>query len=191
MIDFGNWVKRIFYFTWYLRKPPWDTGISPPELLEFLQNHQPGRALDLGCGTGTNVLTMAQHGWEVTGVDFIPAAVKAAREKLRRARVTARILNNDVTRMDTITGAYNLVLDIGCYHALTRPAKIDYERKLNFRLSSGGTFLLFGFRSSPGKNSGICDEDIERLSAQLTLQRQQEGQDHNKPSAWFEFQKPA
>jgi len=174
-----------------MRKPRWDTGISPPELLEFLKSHQPGRALDLGCGTGTNVLTMAQQGWEVTGVDFIPAAVKAARGKMKKNRITARIINDNVTCLDKVTGTYNLALDIGCYHSLNNQAKLKFESNLIRRLAPGGTFLLYGFLSTPGKEAGISAADIERLSASLPMQRRQDGQDRQRASAWFEFQKQA
>ena len=71
---------------WYFRRPPWDSGITPPELLEYLESRPAaGRAIDLGCGTGTNVITMARMGWQVTGVDFVPKAIDLAREKARKA----------------------------------------------------------------------------------------------------------
>ena len=76
-----NLFRRFLFHYWYFRQPPWDTGISPPELLEFIQNHRAGRAIDIGCGTGTNVITLAQAGWDVTGVDFAPRAIKLAQQK--------------------------------------------------------------------------------------------------------------
>ena len=97
---------------------PWDTGVSPPELTEFIRSHAPGRALDLGCGTGTNVITLAQHGWWVTGVDFAWRAIRVARRKARRSGVEVELQVADVTRGDAVSGPYDLVLDLGCFHNL-------------------------------------------------------------------------
>ena len=52
----------------YLTNPPWDTGITPPELVSFIESSPPGKALDPGCGAGTNAIYMAQKGWEASGV---------------------------------------------------------------------------------------------------------------------------
>ena len=75
--------RRLLYNLWYYFHPPWDTGISPPELMDFIKSHPPERALDMGCGTGTNVITLAQHGWQAMGVDFTRRAIKLGRRKVR------------------------------------------------------------------------------------------------------------
>jgi methylase of polypeptide subunit release factors len=62
--------RKLFFNLWYFRDPPWDTGISPPELIDFINSNPPGKALDIGCGTGTNAIRLAKEGWRVTGVDF-------------------------------------------------------------------------------------------------------------------------
>ncbi|MFC1629115.1 class I SAM-dependent methyltransferase, partial [Gemmatimonadota bacterium] len=41
---------------------------------------RPGRALDLGCGAGSNALELAQQGWSVLGVDWSQEAVRLATE---------------------------------------------------------------------------------------------------------------
>ena len=69
-----NLLRRLEFQYLYFHRPPWDTGMSPPELMEFIETHEPGRAIDIGCGTGTNVITLAKAGWQVTGVEFAPSS---------------------------------------------------------------------------------------------------------------------
>jgi 2-polyprenyl-3-methyl-5-hydroxy-6-metoxy-1,4-benzoquinol methylase len=55
---------------------------SEMEPLEFLINiakrRKPGRALDVGMGTGRNAVWLASHGWHVTGIDCAEQRVAAA-----------------------------------------------------------------------------------------------------------------
>ncbi|HSB03206.1 MAG TPA: class I SAM-dependent methyltransferase, partial [Anaerolineales bacterium] len=112
-----NLFRRLLFHYWYFRQPPWDTGVSPPELLEFIEEHKrstprsgsvdkPGRVIDIGCGTGTNVVTLARAGWKVTGVDFAPRAIKLARQKVARAGVQADLSIQDATKLDGIAGPF-------------------------------------------------------------------------------------
>src|SRR3990172_7902002 len=95
--------KYYFNLLYLFSEPPWDTGISPPELFDYIENHPPGNAIDIGCGTGTNVITLAQAGWQVTGVDFAPHAIKIAKRKVSRAGIQAELLERDATNLIGIT----------------------------------------------------------------------------------------
>jgi 2-polyprenyl-3-methyl-5-hydroxy-6-metoxy-1,4-benzoquinol methylase len=48
--------------------------------LMFLDNIQPGRLLDVGCGSGAFLARMNRRGWTVTGIDFDPIAIDTARK---------------------------------------------------------------------------------------------------------------
>lgn len=77
-------LRRWFFDLRYLRgRAPWDTGVTPPEVVDLIEGARlpPGRALDLGCGTGTNTIYLARHGWEVVGVDFSAVAIRRARRR--------------------------------------------------------------------------------------------------------------
>ena len=187
--------RRLLFHYWYYRQPPWDTGVSPPELLAFIQSHKPGRAIDLGCGTGTNVITLARAGWKVTGVDFAPRAIKLARQKLKKAGVQAELLVRDATRLDGIHGPFDLAFDLGCFHTIPQQGKTEYLKQLDRILAPGGFWLMYGFLISDTQNSshGLFAADIAAISSKLKLISRQEGfDDHReKSSAWFLFQKQA
>lgn len=44
-----------------------------------------GKVLDLGCGSGIWAVKAPERGWQVTGVDFVPKALRRARERARDA----------------------------------------------------------------------------------------------------------
>ena len=92
-----NFLRRIHFNFWYFRRPPWDSGISPPELLNFISKHPAGRAIDLGCGTGTNVITLAQNGWQVVGIDFAQRAIQIAKRKIKNVNIQADLYVSDAT----------------------------------------------------------------------------------------------
>jgi SAM-dependent methyltransferase len=186
-------IRRLQFQYWYFNQPPWDTGISPPELIEFLQQNKPGRAIDMGCGTGTNLITLAQAGWQVTGVDFAPRAIKLAKQKIRRAGISAEVFVRDATRLTGINGPFDLALDIGCFHALSRKNQGKYLEELDRILTPGGFWLQYGFLKSGATPSGtgLDEADLSHISARLTLLSRRDGHDdkRNRSSAWFLFQK--
>jgi len=183
--------RRLTFNFWYLRKPPWDSGISPPELLEFIQTHSAGKAIDLGCGTGTNVITLAQAGWQVTGVDFASRAINIAKRKLKKENIQADLHIGDVTKLKNTSTQFDLALDIGCFHSLTQSGMQDYLTQLDRILTPSGYWLIYGFfKPSPLQSGpGLVEADIDILSSRFTLLSRQNGFDkRDRPSAWFLFQ---
>jgi 2-polyprenyl-3-methyl-5-hydroxy-6-metoxy-1,4-benzoquinol methylase len=60
-----------------------------------------GRALDVGCGSGIWAVKLAQRGWDVTGIDFVPKAVRRARRRAEEAGVEVNFVQGDVTTLQT------------------------------------------------------------------------------------------
>ena len=180
--------QRIFFKWRYLGSPPWDTGVSPPELYAFIESRPPGKALDLGCGTGTNAITLARAGWEVTGVDFVGSAIVRGRQKARQAGVKVDLRQGDVTRLNNISGPFDLILDIGCFHSLSEGGKIAYITQVEELLAPQGVFLLYGFISTAeSSNSGIRDQDLETLAQRMECIQRIDGKDRRRSSAWFTY----
>jgi ubiquinone/menaquinone biosynthesis C-methylase UbiE len=187
-----NLLRRLLFQTWYFRQPPWDTGISPPELLEFIERYPPGSALDLGCGTGTNVITLAKAGWRVMGIDFAPRAIKLARQKIKQSGVSATVQVNDATKLSGISGPFDLVLDIGCFHAISKEGQAKYLDQLDRILAPSGFWLWYGFLKPPAaalSTPRLAEADLSLLSARFSLLSRRDGFDRLRPSAWFLFEK--
>lgn len=179
-------VINLFFRLFYLSRPSWDTGITPPELEAFIANHPPGRAIDLGCGTGTNVIALAKHGWEVRGVDFVPKAIRLARRKARAAGFDVSFRVGDVTDPAHFQGQYDLIYDIGCYHSIDPVIRSRYHQLVAKHLSPDGTYLLYGFLEEEGNR--IREADVEAFQAELDLkQRENCTGTKDRPSAWFWF----
>ncbi len=182
-------IHRLRFLWMYLRRPSWDSGIAPPELLQYIQTHPVGRAIDLGCGTGTNILALAQHGWQVTGVDFIPKAIRAAKRKTKNIKVDLH--TGDVTNLRGIAGPFDLALDIGCFHGIQNKSK--YLDELDRILAPSGHWLLYGFFKPDSQiaGPGLDAASVDLIHARgFSLLSRTDGFDKkNRPSAWFLFQK--
>jgi cyclopropane fatty-acyl-phospholipid synthase-like methyltransferase len=122
---------------------PWDDVLPPPEVIALLEGLLPGRALDLGCGYGRASIYMAQQGWEVDGVDFVPHAAAVAAERARATGVDVRFHIASVTDLGFLKGDYDFVLDVGCAHALNEDGLHQYHRHLKRLLRTDGRFLLY------------------------------------------------
>ena len=178
--------RRLFFEALYrFGRPRWDTGITPPELVDFVARTPAGRAVDLGCGTGTNAVYLAQRGWEVVGVDFSSLAVDRARRRVRDAGVSrVRFIRADVTELPDF-GAFDLAYDIGCLHAVPARRRTRYATWLAASLRPGAAYLLYAFTPSGG-GPGIARGEVERLFADaFRLERFEEGT--GRPSAWYRF----
>jgi len=188
-----NIFRKLFFHLWYFRDPPWDTNQTPPEVYTFIDHTPPGRALDLGCGTGTNAITLAKHGWEVAGVDFIPKAINSARRKAKRAVVQVDFHISDVTRLTGIIGSFNLILDIGCYQSLNQAGMEAYRERVSQLLAPGGFYMIYlFFRSQEAlSGSGATDSDLTPFLDFMELVERQDGTERGiRRSSWLIYKKP-
>jgi SAM-dependent methyltransferase len=182
-------VRQRLAFWWrYWGRPPWDSGVPAPELRRAVEGRPPGRALDLGCGTGTNVRFLAERGWQVTGVDFVGRAIAQARRKLRG--LEAQLLVGDVTRLEALPlrGPYDLALDMGCFHSLTAEGRARYARGLAQALRPGAVYLLYAFLPAPDSGRGLPREAVEAAFAPYLRATGFEA-GTGRPSAWYYFER--
>ena len=187
-------MKGILGWLWfnlmYFRRPPWDTRVSPPELYRFLESNPAGSALDLGCGTGTNLITMASYGWQVAGIEYAWRAVQIARGRLKQAGIPGKVWAGDVTWMPQVREQFDLVLDMGCYHGIPLRRRAAYRANLNRWLALRGAYLLYAHCRAAGASVGISEAEMDAFSPGLRLRERQDGFENElRRSVWLRFER--
>lgn len=139
-------------YRWWV---PWDGVGVRDDLLRLLASGRvrPGaRVADLGCGSGANVVHLAEQGFEVTGVDFSGVALARARERAAAAGVAdrCRFLRADLTDPDTdLGGPYDLLVDFGALDDLRPAGRRAMAATVRRLTRPGSLFLLWCFHGDP------------------------------------------
>ncbi len=178
---------------------PWDTGRVPTELSALIEGAgalPPGRALDIGCGTGTQAVYMAQKGWQVTAIDAVPRPLSQARDRARAAGVSVDWILGDVARIERLglEPGFTLVFDRGCFHGLDDSQRAAYAAAADGLAAPGATLLMLAFAPSriPTSPPGVEQSELvgrfagwQLVSAQPETDGDAAGPLRNVPRSWY------
>lgn len=123
---------------------PWDTGQPEPLLVEFVSSGAvaPGAALEIGAGTGTNAIWMAERGFDVFGIDLAPLAVEKANAKMAGRARRCRFETWDFVSAPPPGGSFQFVFDRGCFHVFDEPGEREqFAANVAAVLAPGGLWL--------------------------------------------------
>ena len=142
-----------------------DHGLLDPQVRQAWQRlllaelpAAPAAVADLGCGTGTLSVLLAREGYAVTGLDFAPQMIRAARAKARAAGVSARFELSDAAAPTLPAASFDVVL---ARHVLWAMPDPDDALAAWLRLLlPGGLLLLIEGRWSTG--AGLTAEEAGR-----------------------------
>ncbi len=193
--------RQLLFKTFYrLGFVPWDGHPIAQSLRDLVDGDSAlptGKALDLGCGTGDNSIYLAQHGWQVTGIDFVAKAVDKARAKAAAANVPVTFAHADVTRLSSagLGTGFDLIVDSGCLHGMSPEDRNAYVREVTAVAAPQARFHLVAF--VPGGSFGVpgiaSDEVARRFAADWTLvsSGSEGAMDHNgrNPARYYIFQR--
>jgi SAM-dependent methyltransferase len=165
---------RFYRFAYATGFKPWEdvddayaAQVSSLLAREEAGQQQPfGWALDLGCGTGRWSIDLARRGWDVVGIDLVPKAVRAARERAQEADVEVRFIEGDVTNLLAagLPSGVRLVLDMECFNHLSDEQRTAYGDGVNAVAGPDASLLLLVWqRARRGPMPpGASQEDVER-----------------------------
>lgn len=123
---------------------PWDTGSPAPELVEYFADltELPKRVLEIGCGTGTNAIWMAEQGVIVVATDISPTAIEAAKTKCSKARANVDFRLADIVEKAAMPAmTFNFVFDRGVYHVMAPEHRGVFIDRVAAALDKDGYWL--------------------------------------------------
>lgn len=139
-----DWLYRVV--KWFRVPIHWVFG-THPELSQLVESGRirTGRAIDLGCGTGREVIYLAKQGFDATGVDISPTAIGMARKSAEAAGIEARFLVGDLTDLPDLDGRFDLIVDYGALNDLNQHQRDAYMAQVLPLAAEGSQFVLLCF----------------------------------------------
>ncbi len=138
-----EWEKR-----YEQKELPWDSGHPASCLMQLLAPWPQfnGSVLEVGCGTGTNAVWMAEQGLQVTGIDIASGAVALARQRAEEKGVQCSFIEEDFLNSSLVeAGAFSFLFDRGCFHSMDEGHRVPFVQRAAQCLKPGGLwFSLMG-----------------------------------------------
>ena len=189
-------VKDDYRDMYQVGKTPWDIGQPDFNLIETVTQTPipPGKALEVGCGSGDNSIWLAQNRFQVVATDTSEIAIAKAKEKACQAKVECSFLLVDFLENKIEGAPFGFVFDRGCFHSFASPDdRNKFARNVAAHLDQTGLWLtLVGnadeHRQHPGPPQRTAGEIIAAVEPHfevLSLRSTQFGsQSPHPPRAW-------
>jgi len=139
----------------YQGQAPWDTGRPQPAIVKLAQAGQiRGSVLDVGCGTGENLLYLAAGGHEAWGLDFVPVAIQRARTKAAERGIAAHFVVGNALELNKLGRQFDTVIDCGLFHTFADEQRPVFVRGLTEVLRPGGLLHVLCFSDEEPGSEG-------------------------------------
>ncbi|MEW5900111.1 MAG: class I SAM-dependent methyltransferase [Acidobacteriota bacterium] len=141
---------------------PWHSGQPDRRLVRLVNQGRvsKGKVLDMCSGDGTNSIYLASKGFQVYGVDISVTAVRIARERCRKRKLSCGYEVGDVLKFERAE-QFDFVFDRGCFHHIPKEGKPKYVELVRRLLRTGGKFFLLCFSDkNPPYEKNLSREDI-------------------------------
>jgi SAM-dependent methyltransferase len=137
---------------------PWDIGRPDFNLTNTVTKRPIPRckALEVGCGTGSNAVWLAQNGFFVTATDVSGVALEKARERASGAGVRCTFFVTDFLNNEIPGAPFGFVFDRGCFHSFdSDDGRKRFAANVALHLEQEGLWLsLIGSTDGPPRDHG-------------------------------------
>jgi cyclopropane fatty-acyl-phospholipid synthase-like methyltransferase len=169
-------VDRI-YQTIPLDNIPWNSETPPDALVRLVQDGKvrPCKTIDLGCGAGNYAIYLAGLGFDVTGVDSSPTAIKIAEEHEKKQGVRCRFIVADLLGdVHEVTDTFDFAYDWEFLHHIFPEDRETYIRNVHKVLNPGATYFSVCFSEKDPQFGGSGKFRTTRIGTTLYFSSESE-----------------
>jgi methyl halide transferase len=133
---------------------PWDIKRADANLVETVKKFEirPGKGLDVGCGTGDNVIWLTRQGFKMTGIDLSETAIEQARIKINNEGIHADLHTLDFLQEKVPGNPFSFVFDRGCFHTFDSDEERSvYAKNVHHLLDENGYWLTLAGNYDDGR----------------------------------------
>lgn len=147
----------------------WDMGTPTPAFADLLetQRFEPGKTLVLGCGKGHDAVLFAQHGFDVTAIDFSSEAIKHTRQLADEKRVRIELVQEDLFDYSLgLSEEFDYVVEYVTFCAINPLRRAEFASAVCSLLKPSGRFiaLFFPLDERPGGPPfAVSMDDVYRV----------------------------
>ena len=137
-----------------LNEIPWNIETPPDVLVDLVESGKvkPCKAIDLGCGTGNYSIYLASVGFDVTGIDNSPTAIKIAQENAKKKGIKCNFLvANVLGNLNEVKCKFEFAFDWELLHHIFPEKRRIYVKNVYKLLDPSGKYLSVCFsEKDPG-----------------------------------------
>ncbi len=159
---------------------PWNIETPPKALVELIESGKvkPAKTIDLGCGAGNYAIYLASKGFDVTGVDISPTAIKMARENAMKKGVKSNFIVADVLGdLDEVKKTFDFAYDWELLHHIFPEERKKYVQNVHRILNPKGKYLSVCFSEKDPQFGGSGKYVKTRIGTILYISSEEELRD--------------
>ena len=152
------------------KRPPWDIGRPQPVFVKLVHDRElipPGRALDVGCGTGENTILLAQNKFRTFGIDYSSEAIAQAKKKAKDRSVLVDFQVGNALHLDFSADSFNYAIDSGLFHVFDNSQRIVFRDQIAHVLKPEGIYFMLCFSDKEPADWGgprrVSKQEIETV----------------------------
>ncbi len=169
-------MERIYQKT-PLNEIPWNIETPPDILVGLVESGKvkPCKTIDLGCGTGYYSIYLASVGFDVTGIDVSPTAIKIAQENAKKKGIKCNFFVADVLgNLNEVKGTFDFAYDWELLHHIFPEQRRIYVKNVHKILSPRGKYLSVCFSEKDPEFGGSGKYRKTRLGTILYFSSEDE-----------------